>query len=247
MKIVVADSGWGLARPSDIQMLLENTASHLNRFLRSPFTGDIEVVSSPPSEEPMVHYRLSLNSPFRVQLTARDRHWSQFSYQFAHEFCHILSNYEFLQANPNQWFHEAICELASVFTLRRMAESWTIHPPFLNWSNYASSLADYAEARLSSEESQLPQEETLPNWLQGREYELREDPYQRELNGVVAYCLLPLFENYPVGWNTIRELPNSEEKLNIYLNEWHSRVHVEDRRLLESVMELLLGKQYRLQ
>ena len=62
--------------------------------------------------------------------SARDRKWAKFGYQFSHEFCHVLSNYENLKANPNNWFHEAICELASVFTLRRMAERWPTHPPY---------------------------------------------------------------------------------------------------------------------
>ena len=135
-----------MARPSDIQVLLEDTASHLNRFLRSPFVGNIEVVPSPPSDPtPRVPYRPNPDGPFSVQFTARCRSWSQFSFQFAHEFCHILSDYELLRDNPNQWFHEAICEVASVFTLRRMAETWTSYPPFRKWSGYADSLAEYAE------------------------------------------------------------------------------------------------------
>ena len=95
MNILVAGSGWGLARALDIQVLLENTASHLNQFLRSPFSGDIVVVPSPCNEPfPMVHFRLNAQDPFSIQLSARDRNWSQFSYQFVSK----LSDYVRLSA-----------------------------------------------------------------------------------------------------------------------------------------------------
>ena len=239
MKIVVAETDWGQARPSDIKALLENTASHLNRFLQSPFADAIVVVPSPPDRPcPMTWYRTAPQYPFVIQLSARDRSWSQFAFQFAHEFCHVLSGYERLRGNPNNWFHEALCELASVFTLRRMAETWPVHPPFPNWSDYAGSLADYATERLNREESQLPQGETLLSWLFKRENGLREDPYQRELNSVVAYSLLTLFEGYPTGWNTIPDLPDSTAKLHTYLREWTSSVSPQDRDFTESIMAL---------
>ena len=77
----------------------------------------------------MIYYRENREGPFVVQLTARDRKWSKFAYQFSHEFCHLLSGHDRLRDNPNQWFHESLCELASVFTLRQMAKQWLISPP----------------------------------------------------------------------------------------------------------------------
>ena len=136
--------------------------------------------------------------------------WSQFAYQFSHEFCHVLSNYENLKANPNNWFHEAICELASVFTLRRMAERWRTHPPYPNWADYvAAKLRDYSEKTLSRQEVQLPEGVTLQSWLSSQEESLRKGEYQREKNDLVAYALLPIFENTPEGWNAIRNFPTS--------------------------------------
>ena len=76
------------------------------------------------SDDPITPYRPSRQGPFTVFLAARDDYWCQFAYQFSHELCHVLSDYERLGEGPNGWFHEAICELASVFTLRRMAERW---------------------------------------------------------------------------------------------------------------------------
>ena len=238
MNILVLETGWGHAQSSDVGVLLENTASHLNRYLRSPFAGTIVVVSAPPGDPvPRTHIRPSRSGPIVIQLTAQDTYWAQFAFQFSHEFCHILSGYERLENNPNNWFHEALCELASVFTLRRMAETWPASPPFQDWSDYAHSLADYAVERISRKEFQLPQGETIRSWLRAREGRLREDPYQRHLNAVVAYSLLPLFESDPTGWNAIRGLPASASRLHTYLHEWTSSVHPQDRDFAESILD----------
>lgn len=130
MNISVTPCGWGVVRTGDIEVLLLNTVSHLNGLLRDMFTGTIRVIPAPDTEPyPMIHYRSKPSQSFIIQLTSRGRHWAQFAYQFSHEFCHALSDYERLRDNPNNWFHEALCELASVFTLRRMAERWPTCPP----------------------------------------------------------------------------------------------------------------------
>ena len=229
MQLHVQQADWGDARLNDIETLLNDTASHLNRLLRTPFQGTICVVPSPPGEPPRARYREPPDAPFVIWLTARDLEWSQFAYQFSHEFCHVLSNYENLKANPNNWFHEAICELASVFTLRRMAERWQTNPTYPNWADYVAALRDYSEKRLSRQEVQLPEGVTLQTWLSSQEESLRKDEYQREKNDLVAYALLPIFENSLEGWNAIRNFPTSSGHLADYLLDWHSSADPEDK------------------
>ena len=176
MNITVVPSGWGLANPRDVQVLLLDTASHLNRLLRIPFTEVLAVVPAPSHDPtPMTHYRSTPNEPICVQLTARDRRWAQFAYQFAHEFCHVLSDYERLRESQNGWFHEAICELASVFTLRRMAERWQTQSPYPHWGGYSGALASYSEDLLGCQERKLPEDTTLSVWVSSEEESLRQD------------------------------------------------------------------------
>ena len=237
MKIAAAPYGWGEARPKDIEALLRNTASHIGRLLRTPVAGSIVVVQAPSNDlTPRTHYRPSACDPYFVQLTARDRDWARISYQFAHELCHVLSEYERLRAGPNNWFHEAICELASVFTLRRMAERWPTCPPYSNWTGYASALASYADDILSCKERQLPPGVTLREWLSSMEQKLRGDPSQRNENAVVAYSLLPAVEGEPGGWNAVRRLPNSSAMFGDYLLEWHAQVEPDDRPFVERIL-----------
>ena len=240
MEITIEHHGWGKAELTDIGALLSDVASQLNRLMWEPFTGPIRVVPAPCRDfTPMTHYRISRQDPITIQLAARDRSWAQFAYQFAHEFCHALSNYELLQANPNGWFHEALCELASVFTLRRMAETRPTQPPYPNWADYAGSLASYAENLLSDEERQLPPGMSLGIWLSVHEEELRRDPYLRPKNAVVAYTLLPIFEDQPKGWNAVRKLPNSTGTLAEYLAAWCQQADEVDKPFVKRLVGAL--------
>ncbi len=225
MELSVEPGGWGAVFPNDIEVLLADVASHLHRLLVEPVADHISVIPvSGTGVVPRTLYRYSTSGPITIQLTVRDRKWAKFAYQFTHEFCHVLSDYERLGDNPNNWFHETLCELASVFTLRRMAERWPIMPPYPNWADYACALSDYADDLLADENHQLPEGLTLATWLPIHENELSQDPYLRDKNVIVACQLLPLFETYPSGWNAVRNLPDSEGFLMEYLADWHKRV-----------------------
>ena len=240
LKISVARSGWGSAQSENIETLLLNTASHLNKLLRNPVTDTVEVVQAPEHDSTRrTHYRSSPAEPVCVQLTARNKYWAQFAFQFAHEFCHIISNYENLREGPNGWFHEAICELSSIFTLRRMSQSWQTDPPYPNWASYAGALCRYAEERLARRERQLPEDMTLAVWLSKEEENLRSDRYLRDKNAVVAYALLPIFEMYPTWWNAVRCLPDSDSMLGDYLLEWAACVEPVDRPFVGRILKAL--------
>lgn len=229
MQIEVLSDDWG----NDIEILLKDTASHLNQLVSGPSADVIHVKAAPPDDfKPRVLYRSSMHRsiPITIQLAVRDTEWwDQFVYQFSHEFCHVLSNYELLKDNPNQWFHETICEVASLFTLRRMAKRWSTKPPLPHWASYAEHFTSYAHKQLSRKKVQLSEGVTLQTWLLSHEDELRKDPYQRDKNDLVAYKLLPIFEDVPAGWNAIRKLPNSSARLSDYLRDWHSSVDSVDK------------------
>ena len=237
MTVDVEPRGWGEAIPGNIAVLLTDVSSHLNRLLAEPVADHINVVHvSGASAVPRTLYRYSEYGPITIRLTARDDLWSKFAYQFSHEFCHVLSNYERLGDGPNNWFHEALCELASVFTLRRMAERWPILPPYPNWADYASALYDYADDLLENENHQLPKGLTLANWLTMHEEEIRRDPYIRDKNAIVAYRLLPLFEQDPNGWNALRSLPDSHGSLLEYLADWQKWAEPRDKPFVQRLI-----------
>ena len=239
LRLRVVSSNWGDSSSHSIEVLLTDVASHLTLLFREPPTGIIVVAPTPTTEgDPITPYRPSPQVPFTILLSARDDYWCQFAYQFSHELCHVLSDYERLRENPNNWFHEAICELASVFALRRMAERWLTCPPYPGRTDYADSLDSYADSYLSRAERRLPVGTTLSDWLLSEEDSLRQDRHQRDKNAVVAYTLLPIFESEPAGWNAIRRLPKSSAMFEGYLREWHSLVEPLDRPFVKRMLGL---------
>lgn len=172
-----------------------------------------------------------------------DTLWDQYAYQFAHEFCHVLSNYEDLECHPNNWFHEAICEMASIFTLKCMAKKWREgEPPYSHWASYADCLDAYWHNTQSRPGTKLQGGVTLNSWLLDNESMMRTADYrekkQRLNQALIAYELLPIFETNPKGWNAIREFPTSKEFLNEYLRQWYLLVDLEDRSFVEIILQL---------
>ncbi len=238
VKIEVLECDWGEGRRNDIRVLLEDVASHIVHELRDPIDGTIRVMNL-PGNPPRTFFRRPGETAYEVNLTAKDRRWSQFAYQFGHEFCHVLSGHDRLRCSPNNWFHESLCELSSFFVLHRMAERWPTDPPYSNWANYSASLAEYAEATARKYREATPTG-NFHEWLVANEDSMRDDPYLREQNGVVALRLLPLFEETPKGWNAVRHLPVSSGQIGEYIEAWSAEVQAADRLFVERVGEVLL-------
>ena len=166
-------------------------------------------------------------------------YWAQYSYQFAHEFCHLVSNYEQQYDKANQWIDETLCEAASLFMLRGMGVTWKDRPPYPSGQSFAKHLTAYADSRAATVESQVPDDEVWEEWLLRHEDGGRGNPYDREGNRIVALRLLPLFEQYPEGWNAIRSLPASQGRIGQYLTDWKNRAHPCDRPFITRIERAL--------
>ena len=236
--IAVKGTNWGMGRPEDIKSLLENVAEHLTRHFREGVHATIEVENSPFG--PRTLLRIPGQTTYTILLDTSDRNWAQYSYQFAHEFCHVVSNYGQQFGRPNQWIDETICETASLFTLRSMGATWKEKPPYQNWLSFAQNLTACADTRAAEVESKVPDDEAWEEWFRRHEARGRNEPYDREGNLIVALRLLPLFEQYPEGWNTVRSLPASQERISQYLTDWNKQADQGDRAFITRI-EAVLG------
>lgn len=229
--IQVATGNWGSADPRDIQLVLDSVASEFRPFVARPTPGVVKVRVIPRATAPRVLYERGAEGEYVVQLTARDERWFQYAYQFAHELCHILSNFDHKErhgdtvATGNQWFEESLCETASLFTLKRMAVSWEAKPPGRKWIGYGPMFASYAERLLAETHRHLPANQSFVQWYEDNRVALRDNPYLREKNELVATMLLPMFEQDPRMWQAISYLnasPASAAKpFSEYLADWH--------------------------
>jgi hypothetical protein len=218
MAIVISPANWGNAKVIDLQKVLNSVTEILDLYFDSTIDDDV-LVEHNPSTGPIVLYDRGPNNEYQVKLSTKDLVWDQHSYQFAHEYCHIRTNYK--KGNQKcKWFEETICELASLFTLRRMSEKWAVNPPYSNWLGYATSLFKYAENRIIDDKHKLPVGLNFQSWFQSAHADLKKDPYIRESNTLIAIKLLKLFEENTELWAAMKYYNTWDvlESDNIYSN-----------------------------
>ncbi len=162
--------------------------------------GALPVIEVEQKGGPITLFKRGPKGEIRVKLDSAGTLWSQYSFQFAHELGHILCRYDD-DTHRNKWFEESICEMASLFALRRMTETWKTQPPFSNWKDYGPSLHKYAEDRI--QKARLPAGVTLAAWYAERAEAFSKNATERDNNLVIANALLPYFEEQPERWAAV--------------------------------------------
>jgi hypothetical protein len=225
--VVTVDAGeWGTAPTADIQKVLQSAANEF--WANFPDWPAPRVVVEHSKDVPITLYQKRPDGAIVVRLAVTDTYWAQFAFQFAHELCHIACNYERTQTGEkhNQWFEESLCEVASLFVLKRMAAAWEVSPPYPNWKSFAPHLAKYCEERRSQKEHTLPEGETFITWFAKNHQALRANPVMRDKNVIIASQLLPLFEAHPDAWQAVSYLnlqKNAKAKeFDAYLLDWQN-------------------------
>ena len=248
INIRVQAGGFGGASPADITAVLQSAAGELLRYWPETRLPSIDVYHR--ADHPQTDSRRSAGNRIAIGLTARDTHWAQYSFQFAHEYCHALINYgnddgavarDWRYANL--WLEESLCETASLFTLRALSRSWLIAPPYAVWRNYAPWFSAYAEERLALTEHHLSAGTPFVVWFRANQAVLRQDASGRDRNTIVAAQLLPIFEKEPRGWGALAFFSrpaNPNQSLSQHFSRWRSRCPRELRSFVTKIEEVFL-------
>jgi hypothetical protein len=230
LDIHVQANGFGRVSSADIAAVLQSAAFEICRHCPGIQLDGIDVYYR--ADHPQTDFKRTANGRIGIGLSVRDTHWAQYSFQFAHEFCHALANYSNKQLvryprHANLWLEESLCETASLFALRAMSRSWRSAPPYPAWQSYAPWLNDYAEKRLALPEHHLPAGEPFLIWFRQNQSALRQNADMRDRNTIIAIRLLPIFEAQPLGWEAVtflnRGSSNAEESLAQRFVEWRSQ------------------------
>lgn len=223
------------ASEADIKAVLDSATKEL--WKNFPDGHQIEpVVVTRGHDGPITLFQRNLRKEIVVRLDTSDTYWSQYAYQWSHELCHILCAYRD-DAKDNKWFEESLCELASLYTLRAMAESWKTHPPYSNWKDYGKSLKSYAGDIIAKH----PDITTggLAGFYTKNKDTLRSSATRRDLNATVAIALLPLFEKNPSNWAAVPYLnatpATAGMTLTQYLKKWHDDAPEKHRPFIRSL------------
>ena len=139
--------------------------------------------------------------PYEIRINALGNCWSQYAYQFAHELCHVMTNFDRVKEHKHKWFEESLCEMASLFVLYKLSELWSEDPPpGINGSRYlAPAHAQYA--RDTGSRFHPPNISELPQWIEANVQTLEKSSTERrDLNGVIAVTALRYFQSDPLLW-----------------------------------------------
>jgi hypothetical protein len=232
LDIHVQANTFGRAGTADIIAVLQSAANRIWRHCPRTQLDGIDVYHR--ADHPQTDFKRTRSGRISIGLSSRDTYWAQYSFQFAHEFCHTLANFsdnprrsERFPRTANLWLEESLCETASLFTLRAMSRSWRSAPPYPPWRDYAPSFNDYVEKRLALAENHLPAGTPFSVWFQENHGALRQNPAMRDRNTVIAKRLLPLFEVEPRGWEALtflnRGASDANQSLARHLAEWRSQ------------------------
>jgi hypothetical protein len=241
LDIRVQPNGFGSASSADITALLQSAAFELWQHCPRTQLDGIDVYHR--TDHPQTDFKRTPEGRIAIGLAAQDTHWAQYSFQFAHEFCHTLANFsnsprrsERYPFHANFWLEESLCETASLFTLRAMSRSWQNAPPYPPWRAYAPWLKAYAEKRIALPEHQLPPGKPFSVWFREHEAALRQNSTIRDWNTIIAIRLLPVFEAEPRGWEAVTFLnhgpPGANVSLADHLSAWRSRCPEDLRRFV---------------
>lgn len=244
LQLDIRNGGWGNAARDSIETVLYSVADELLSRLPSKLAYPIVVTHT--DGNPVALYERGPQGEYLVQLHASGENWHLYAYEFAHELCHIISNYEenagAETTRYNQWFEETLCETASLFTLKNLATTWTASPPEPKWANEAKRLERFFNHLLAEGHRQLPPHTPLANWLHDNEERLRTNPYLRNENEVVANLLLPLFQDDPQNWAALNYLnldpSDARNSLRDYLYHWYENAPVEHKHFIAGILAM---------
>jgi hypothetical protein len=240
---------WGGAQLSDIEAVARSVADN---FAAIDDDETIAITLEPTTGEDDPPRTLSGTGPGRslVRLNVRGNRWARLAYQFGHEYCHVLADPATYWTDTERrfaWIEEALCETGSLFTLRSMAGEWAVNPPYANWRDYSSSLAEYAAAHVSDPRRSLPLGVEFADWLSDRGPLLEADPNRRDDNTIIAKQFLRIFEADRAAWRALRCLHTARQSAGAslagFMTDWVSGCPAESRQSVESIAALVSGRQ----
>lgn len=217
-------------------------ASHFQEHLSlfNKISGELTLVQD--NNGPVVYH--SGGNNYRIGLTnGVDGYyqWCAMTYEIAHEFCHIIHNFEETSPNNfNLWFQEVLAQTANIWAIQRMSETWETRPMKRGLEDYSTAFYKYASFLLNKPKTWYSG--SASEWIEEWEIRLRAGDYANLDYDVVtqlSYKLLPVFANSPEAWNAVRHLPASSAKMGSYIRTWYRSVESEYKIYVENIAEIM--------
>lgn len=230
--------GWYGADPIDIKAVSQSAASTLLKYMPSGLSLN-PVILKNDNKGPMTLFNRGKQSEYIILVNISGQYWAQLAYQFSHELCHILSNYEATKRDENQWFEESLCEAASIHAVNQMSNIWKTNPPYPSWQNYSTSLQSYYKNILAEPHRYLQANDSIPNWYQRERVSLRLKAEQRNKNEIIGTRIYLFFKENPYRWQSIRYINigniNNQISLQQYLQDWENNLPTDLKHVAKTI------------
>ncbi|MCL1909418.1 MAG: hypothetical protein FWG05_00610 [Kiritimatiellaeota bacterium] len=202
------------------------------------------VYQTDPAVEPwpIAYYRPAPGGERIIKLASYGPYRSQIAYQFAHEYCHVLTkHWKATGHHNNMWLAECFCELASIWTITKMGEDWANgHAPD-GWAFFARHMTDYVNNHTkNTRRFESPAE--FAEWLTPRLPDCYKNSKPAEVFKTAPVQLLPYFLEDPTLWEPVAHLNNSvdrEADFPTYMRQWRDSVPEELKAKVEKIAEAM--------
>ncbi|MCG8586151.1 MAG: hypothetical protein MI757_15695 [Pirellulales bacterium] len=205
----------------NIQFVLNSTAKTLWRHFPDRRVGELLVR---PKGGPITLARRGPKGERYVWLDTGDAYWCQYTFQFAHEVGHVLTDNVHYD-HRNMWFEESLCEVCSLFALKQMADDWDKHANG-RWKRFVPSIRQYVKDRM--DQGKLPKGVNFQKWFEDELPNFYGNHELRTKNLIVAKELLTLFESEPKHLAAISYLNRGDilkhKQFDQFLANWHAHV-----------------------
>jgi hypothetical protein len=239
LDIRIQGDDWS-ASSADIEKVVQSAAAQLLPYFPGRKLNPILLARGGPV--PITLDRKGPAGEFQVRLATHSTFWSQYTYQFAHELCHILARYDHHTRAQHQWFEESLCEAASLFVLSKMHAAWEKDPPYPNWKSWGANFDTYLNQMLADRTRRLPPDQTMAQWIRANLPELGKEQQVTAHSKLLAAYLLPIFQDEPEGWECITWLNDGEKdnqlEFEAYLRSWKSRVPEKHKLFIAKIQKL---------
>jgi hypothetical protein len=214
-------SNWGTAQKVEVLTVLESSKQVLLPY--SERIQQCSIVVESTKAMPSTLYKRTNTDEIQIKISAKDRYWCQYVFQFAHELGHIMCGFK--KGDPsNEWFEESICEAASLYVLEKLSTHWSASPPYPTWKSYAPEFVKYRIDRIKG--SSCPENFQLPSWWRENRIALSRNAGLRKQNLWIAVKLLSIIEQNPrSAWSACSWLNHSQngqsKTFEEYLSDWY--------------------------
>ena len=242
------DSHWGTAVPGDITAILESCINTLTSHQDSRQLPKVNVDVDHITYDAASVARASVDPIWypgdRIYLNCTDMHWCKYIYQFSHELCHHIISKPSIIIDNFGWLEESLCELASLFVLKKSIKGWEKFPPYPNWAEYSKVINIYFNDIITNKKYDINQPFKL--WLQGHLADLYGQRYDRIKNTIIARALLKVFFDDPSLWQCVQYYKGVNcalggiTTLNDFLNAWRAVLPNNLKKKFEKIVGVLI-------